>query len=144
MGRAMHGRRIDNWQMDARLRAVLTEPRVWKREPYQYADCGFDLAHDRSDDDEGGFRFGAECWTEAERVVDHVVCKLGGEAVLDGVSGLVVLSESLFHMDYAVGGRSIHRRLYHPGSCALYGDGLRLELPDRWRPGLYPRASVSE
>ena len=38
--------------------------------------------------------------------------------------------------------RPVHRRVHHPGCRAVHRNGLRLELSDGWRSGLYARAGL--
>ena len=57
---------------------------------------------------------------------------------------MAVLPVHLLGMDSAGRCRSIHCRLHHSGGCALHGNGVRLELPDRRRSRVHAGSGFGE
>ena len=67
----------------------------------------------------------------------HSVRELGGQALLHGSSRLAFLPARVFAASSAQRSGPIHCRLHHSCRGSVHGDGVRLEPPDRRRPGLH-------
>ena len=70
--------------------------------------------------------------------------ELAGEAVLDGVLRVAVLSLCVFRLGHSGRSRSIHCRVDHLGGGSLYRNGVCVELSDGRRSRLYLGPGVGQ
>ena len=81
---------------------------------------------------------------EAEGPPRDALRELARQAVLDGLPRVALLQARLLGPHLAGARRPVHRRRHHPGGRPLHGDGLRLVVPHRRRPGLHARPGLRE
>ncbi len=127
-----------------RLHGVVEQIGIRPRLARQRAHRRAHLADDLSDDAQGGFHRARWHRAQTQRPRRHAVCQLAGETVQHGAARLAFHAARFQRVDFAGTGKGIHRRPHHPRRRALHGDGVRLELSDRRRPGLYPGAGGGE
>ena len=144
LGRPLHGRRRDRRQAPSRADRSDPRARVRRGEPDQRPDRRPDLAHDLPDDAQDRLHEHPRREEEAEGPPRDALRELARQAVLDGVPRLAVLQARLLGAHLAGPRRPVHRRHHHPGGGPLHGDGLRLVVPHRRRPGLHARPGLRE
>ena len=74
----------------------------------------------------------------------HARRELAGQALLDGLPRVALLQAPLPALDRSRPRRPVPGGGHHSRRCPLHGDGLRLVLPDRRRPGLHAGAGLGE